>query len=241
LQELLALKTRQIEEHNKIKPAAVPKPAAELTEEQQAAAAALDGIAGKLKSLEETTTANANTESLLAGKLKAIQNVRERLRLLERSYKQFQDATAKDLVALGLQVTDLATLTLNSQSLDQLATAIPGEQATLKTAAGNVVQEKAILLTRQTALNAKLNAPQLLYQQNLEAIKAWEGKLIELTGAPDAPETLKGLQARIAQLERLPDQLNERRVQRVKVRVRFSTSSMPKGRHENSCSSQYKT
>lgn len=217
LQELLNLKDRQIEEHNKIKPAAVPKPADELTEEQQEAARVLEGISAKLKALEEKASTNANAESLLAGKLKAIQNVRERMRLLERSYKQFQDDTAKDFESLGLKVTDLAVLTLNNQPLDQLATAIPAEQAALKTAADNDVQDKAKLQTEQSALNAKLNAPQLLYQQNLKAIEAWEGKLSELTGTPDAPETLKGLQARIAQLESLPTTLTERCDQRFKL------------------------
>ncbi len=217
LQEFLNLKVRQIEEHNKIKPAAVPKPADELTEEQKDAAIALEVISTKLKALEDRAAANANAESLLAGKLKAVQNVRERMRLLERSYRQFQDDTAKDLETLGLKITDLATLTLNSQPLDQLTTAIPAEQEALKTVANTDVQDKAILLVEQTALNAKLNAPQLLYQQNLKGIEAWEGKLNELAGTPDAPETLKGLQARIAQLEGLPATLAERRDQRFKL------------------------
>jgi ABC-type lipoprotein export system ATPase subunit len=215
LQELLALKARQIEEHNKIKPAAVPKPASELTEEQRGVATALEGISAKLKSLEEKAVTNANVESSLAGKLKAIQNLRERMRLLERSYKQFQDDATKDLDVLGLKVMDLATLTLNSQPLDLLAAAIPVEQATLKTDAESGSQEKAKLQAEQATLNAKLNAPQLLFQQNSTAIAVWEGKLTELTGTPDAPETLKGLQARIAQLESLPQTLADRCDQRL--------------------------
>lgn len=215
LQELLALKLRQIEEHNKIKPAAVPKPAAELTEEQRGVATALEVITAKLKSLDEKAVINANVESTLAGKLKAIQNLRERMRLLERSYKQFQDDTAKDLDVLGLKVVDLATVTLNSQPLDQLAAAIPAEQVTLKSAAESESQEKTKLQAEQVILNAKLNAPQLLYQQNSAAIAAWEGKLSELAGTPDAPETLKGIQARIAQLESLPQTLSERCDQRL--------------------------
>lgn len=217
LQELLNLKVRQIEEHNKIKPPAVPKPAEELTDEQKEAAKVLEEISAKLKALEEKAVANANAELLLAGKLKAIQNVRERMRLLERSYKQFQDDTAKDLEALGLRVTDLAALALSSQPLDQLTTAIPAEQAALKTAADNDAQDKANLQAEQAVLNAKLNAPQLLYQNNLKAIEAWEGKLNELTGTPDAPETLKGLQARITQLEGLPVTLSERCDQRINL------------------------
>lgn len=214
LQELLLQKSRQIDEHNKIKPEPMTKPGAELSPEQQEAATLLEGISAKLKTLEEAATANATSDSTLAGKLKAIQNVRERLRLLDRSYKQFLDDTSKDLVTLGLKANDLATLVLYQQPLDQLATSIPEEQAKLKLAAEGVGGEKTKLLADQATLKTKLNAPQLLYQQNLKSIEDWETKLAELTGTPDAPETLKGLQARIAQLDGLPDLLTSHRKQR---------------------------
>lgn len=217
LQELLNLKGRQIEEHIKIKPVAVPKPTGELTEEQKESAIVLEGISAKLRTLEEKAVANANAESLLAGKIKAIQNVRERMRLLERSYRQFLDDTAKDLESLGLKVTDLASLRLDRQRLDQLMVAIPAEQAALKIAADADAQGRAQLQAEQAALNTKLNAPQLFYQQNLKVMEGWEGKLSELTGTLDVPDTLKGLQARIAQLEVLPATLAERCDQRFKL------------------------
>lgn len=217
LQELLAQKNRQIEEHNKIKPEPMTKPAAELSPEQWEAAISLEDISIKLKALEDTASANAASDSALAGKLKAIQNVRERLRLLDRSYKQFLDDTSKDIATLGLKAIDLARLTIFQQPLDQLATSIPEEQAKLKLAAEGFGEEKAKLLASQATFNKKLNEPQLLYQKNLKAIEGWKVKLAELTGAPDAPETLKGLQARIAQLDSLPPLLVSHREQRAKL------------------------
>ncbi|OGT88754.1 MAG: ABC transporter [Gammaproteobacteria bacterium RIFOXYD12_FULL_61_37] len=217
LQELLNLKARQIDEHNKIKPAVIEKPAAELTEDQKAVANALDEISAKIKAIEDKSALNANVDLTLAGKLKAIQNVRERMRLLERSHKQFQDDTAKDLENLGLKVMDLVTFTMNDQPLDQLASAIPVEQANRKTTVANETLEKSKLQVEQVALNAKLNAPQQHYQQYLKTMEVWEAKLAELTGTTDAPETQKGLQARISQLESLPDSLDQRRHQRLSL------------------------
>ncbi|AXE29735.1 ABC transporter [Chromobacterium phragmitis] len=217
LQELLAQKSRQIDEHNRIKPAPIAKPAAELSSEQQGVATALEDISGKLKDIEESAAKNASNDLILAGKLKAIQNVRERLRLLDRSYKQFLDDTPKDLTTLGLLASDLVNLTLNYHPLDQLATTIHEEQAKLKLANESAEDEKTKLLTEQMALETKLNAPQLLYQQNLKAIEDWELKLADLTGTLEAPDTLKGLQARIAQLDSLPDLLTRHREQRAKL------------------------
>ena len=174
LQEQLAVKNRQIDEHNKIKPSDIPKPADELTKEQKGAAYALGLISEKLKSIEKQASVNVNKQSFLAGKLNAIHNVRERMSLLKRSYTHFQDDIAKDLEVLGLEITHLVTLTLSSQPLDELDTAIPVEQAALKDAIESAAEEKTRLQAEQTALNAKLNEPQLLYQQNLKAIADWK-------------------------------------------------------------------
>jgi ABC-type lipoprotein export system ATPase subunit len=217
LQELLLVKSKQIEEHIKLKPQALAKPAAEASPEEQQAAIALDDIAGKLKGLEENAAANATGELTLAGKQKAVQNVRERIRLLERSYKQFVEDTAKDMTTLGLNASDLVTMTVDQQPLTAIADSIPGGQTKLKTSSDGIATDKAKLIEEQANLNASLNAPQLLYQQNLKAIEAWESKLAELTGTSDAPETLEGLQARIAQLDSLPDLLKSHREQRAKL------------------------
>ena len=69
LQELLLVKTRQIEEHNKIKPASLEKPAAELTPEQQEAATQLESLSSNVKAFDDAVTANAASQLVLAGKL----------------------------------------------------------------------------------------------------------------------------------------------------------------------------
>jgi len=139
------------------------------------------------------------------------------MRLLERSYSQFALDTAKDLDVLGLKSTDLVTLTLNSQPLEQTAAAIQEEQEDLTRTISKEAQEKTALLEKQALLNAKLNAPQLIYQKSLKAHEEWTAKLNDLTGTPDSPETLKGIKARIAQLDSLPQTIVERREQRLKL------------------------
>lgn len=216
LQELLALKKRQIEEHNSInnKPVAIPKPSEQLSSEQQQAASSLDEISEKLKRLEEEAISNASAKESIAAKSKAIQAVRERLRTLEKQYKQFQDDTAKDLEVLGVNLHELATLTVNQPILDEVAAKIPQEQQSLVEKSSQNEQAKLALHNEQSALKTKLNEPQLLYQKSLKAIELWEEKLRELTGAPDSPETLKGIENRIAQLDELPELLIMKLTQR---------------------------
>lgn len=216
LQELLALKKRQIEEHSSInnKPVAIPKPSEQLSSEQLEAANLLEENAAKLKNIEEETISNASAQASCAAKTKAIQTVRERLRTLERQYKQFQDDTAKDLQALGVTLGELATLNVNQLVLDVVAAKLPQEQVALLLKASQNEDAKQALQNEQVALTTKLNAPQLLYQQSLKAIESWEEKLRELTGTPEVPETLKGIENRIAQLDELPLLLQNKQAQR---------------------------
>lgn len=217
LQELLQVKMRQIEEHNKLKPALLPRPAAALTPEQQQAASQIEAVANKVKALEETANLNNATELVLAGKLKAIQNTRDRLRILERAHKQFINDAAADLDILALDPNEIVAVTLNTQVLDQIEISIPVEQLKLQANTQAAAIQKSELQAEQALLNAKLNAPQLAYQQNLTAQEVWNTRLGELTGTAEIPDALNGLQTRIKQIEELPSRLSAHRKLRLQL------------------------
>lgn len=217
LQDLLAQKARQIEEHQKIKPAEEPKPTDQLSTEQQAAAAELDSIAAKLKSIDEASLKATATGSALAAKVKAVQNVREHLRLLERANKQFVEETAKDLVVLGLKTTDLVSFSVTDRPLEEAFSLAVENQAKLKRDAAADAKSRDDLLKQQAALQVSLNAPQLQYQKSLKAMEEWTAKLSELTGSHDMPDSAEGLKARISQLDALPATLNDHRTKRLQL------------------------
>jgi ABC-type lipoprotein export system ATPase subunit len=214
LQELLALKKKQIEEHNNLKPAAIQKPSELLTIEQQQAANALEEIAEKIKVYDNGAIDNAATQANSAAKLRAIQTVRERLRTLERQYQQLQSESAKDMEVLGITLHQLASLTVNQPILDEMHLEVTQRQQSLMEQASQNEQAKKVLIDQQLEMKTKLNAPQLLFQQNLKAIESWEVKLLELTGTPEVPDTLKGIENRIAQLDGLPVTLEGKQAQR---------------------------
>ncbi len=217
LQELLTLKNRQIEEHNKLIPTVLPKPTDELTLEQKEAAASLEVISTKLKDLDERATSHSGKRLSLATKLKAIQNIRERMRILERSYTQLKEDTVEDFETLGLTLSELITFNVNINSLDVAADDIPKAQDALQSDVAYDSTERLKLMAEIAPLNAKLNAPQMAYQQSLQSLEEWTIKLNELTGMQDAPETLKGLEKRIAQLDELPKSVEACQAQRVEL------------------------
>lgn len=214
LNEKLALLTKEIEEHQKLQPETLAKPTGELSLEQTQAASDLDSIVDALKKLDARAVEHSTTQASIAARTKAALNIRERMRLLKRAYDQFQEETAKDFETLGVNLADVVTLTTNDAALTTIEVEIPNAQSTLSAEISKDVTEKENLKKEQVALNTKLNAPQLAYQQNQRTLIEWSTKLEKLTGTAEQPETLEGLKARIAQLDSLPKTLGERREQR---------------------------
>jgi ABC-type lipoprotein export system ATPase subunit len=217
LQELFELKKLQISEHNATKPVALYKPSEQLTPEQLDAANELESIAEKLRQIDETTQADNINSSSIAAKRKAVQSIRDRIRILERQYIQFQSETVTDFQILELKQTDLVSLSITDSPLETIERNCELEEQRLSEALTKVSNDKQQLLQQQATLQSKLNEPQLQYQQNLKAIEQWTTKLSELTGAVDAPETLLGLEARISQIENIPQQLVSKRIRREEI------------------------
>lgn len=214
LVEKLSEKNDQIVEHEKIKPDQPIKPDEQFTPEQQQVAIELEQVSDELKELESSSQADSIGTAVIAGKLKAVSNIRERIKLLERSYNQFVEEIGADLSNLGVEVADIITLKIDLTPLNNSATLSENQQLELKNKTVAATARKTELQTIQSALNNKLAEPQLIYQQALFTLQAWENKLTELKGTPEAPDTQHGLTARINQLDHLPKRLMDHRTQR---------------------------
>lgn len=215
LQEILELKKKQIEEHNLSKPVPLQQPTEQLSSEQQAAASQLEVVAAKLKEVDAKVVQDTTATSSIAAMRKAAQSIRDRARLLERQYTQFQVETSADFLVLGLNQSELVSLDIKLTPLDGAESEWLAEEQGRIASRIQLESRRHELLAEQAAIKVKLNEPQLAYQQNLKLVEQWESKLQELTGAADAPETLNGLEARIAQLDELPARLISSRGRRL--------------------------
>lgn len=214
LSEQLELKKRQLTEHEALRPQAIERPAAELSAEQQAFADELEAIAVQLKALDEQQTQALEVTSRLAGKSKAAKDAREQVRLLQRTYEQFLNDTKKDLDLLGLAASDLAKLELNLAPLDQLQELFVVEQAALIERSAAAENTREALAEKQAVAKTKLDEPQLVYQNHLQALEEWQRISQNLIGTDDAPETVKGLEARFAQINAIPGLLEAHKERR---------------------------
>lgn len=207
LTELLLLKNKQIEEHEKLKPEEIAPPTDVLDPEQKQAAEDLAAASQQLEVAQKRTQENATEAIELAKQQKAVANIREQLRLLQRAFDQAQQSLADDLKLLGTTWSDVATINIEMGVLDQKSTEVIQKQDGLKAESEKLSNDSKSYAETQRSLTAKLNAPQQQFEAYQRQLAEWHKKLGELTGSPTDPETRVGLETRIGQIKLLPDQL----------------------------------
>lgn len=217
LVEQQRFKERQIQEHEKVKPAEVAKPDGSLSAEQLAVAQRLEAIDVELNAMDESARLDTGRQGVLARKQKALQNVHERLQILERAYRQFVEDTHADLDALSLDVNNLASVIVNYSPLQNAGQALSVEQAEIASNSTKRATLKDKINVERTKLREQLDAPQQVYQQYLQALHDWNAQLTQLKGTIESPDSLLGIKERIRQLDLLPAELEARRNQRLDV------------------------
>ena len=217
LEDLLLLKTKQIEEHEKLKPAEVTQPTQALSPEQKQAAESLADVNKQAEIFKKRLQEAAAENTELAKRQKAITNIRERLRLLQRAYDQAKLEAADDLSLLGVTWTDLASIEIKTTVLDEKSGQIIAKQSSLRDEIEKLSGKTETLAVRKKELTAKLDAPQQQFEVYQRQLADWNKRLSELIGTSTEPETKSGLEKRIAQIKELPTQLKELEGKRLKL------------------------
>jgi ABC-type lipoprotein export system ATPase subunit len=215
IDELVALKRKQIEEHNKIQPKEPSKPTEELTPEQRAIATELETIAQRLSEAATKQQQLVKSQTDLSNKSRANQLLRERLALLRRQVGQFQTDSQTDFATLGLALADVVTFSINEEVLDESREKLEIDKRAVAENEVENAESRKLLASSQESLKAKLAAPQQEFQAQLKAMLMWKERMAELVGSTNIPDSLEGLNARIAQLDELPGrriELQQRRL-----------------------------
>lgn len=214
LEEQLRLKLGQLQELESARPAEVPQPSDALTPEQESAGQKLAELTAKQKALGEQHVALSGELASLAAKRQAAKNVAERLRLFQSQLKQLKGDLQDDLDLIGLEFEKLVQVNIDHSSLEaaiaenaQAATSVSGQLV-------NCSGEQQQAATEAKSLSEKLNEPQRMYQAFVAALKEWEDQKNAVIGTSDKPDSRDGLKARLAQIEKLPTQLEEYNLKR---------------------------
>lgn len=215
--EHITIKNREISEHEKNKPIEISRPKDDLDNDQKEMAATLDDISSKISSIDFNLAKLQNEIVLISKKKKSISNLKERVQLLEKSFKQFQEETSGDFSNLEMKPSDLVEIHIHLDSIKKLDDDLSSEDEDINSKIIINKTEKSNLLALQNGLERELKAPYLIYQKNLKDIQDWNLKLNQLIGTNGEPETLKGLQLRLSQLATLPNEIKNLKAKRLKI------------------------
>lgn len=214
LEELIRLKAKQLEEHQSAKPFAVVPPTDALTPEQTIASARLTQIEEALLAIDVRQQQIVAARQTLGRRQRAVANVNNRLTIFEGQYKDFKQAIIPDLKVLGLVVEDVATLNVSREKIGAQTALIGTDDTKLKAESNEKAAAQAELIAEKTRLTAELNEPQRNYQRYITTIKSWDGLLNIIIGNETEPESKKGLEKRLSQINELPELLTSKKADR---------------------------
>ncbi|XBS39153.1 ABC transporter [Xanthomonas sp. 10-10] len=217
LTDLLLLKGKQIEEHDKLKPAEVAAPTEAMSLEQKQAAEGLAVANQQVEAARKRSQEIAGETTEIAKRQKAIGNIREQLRLLQRSFDQAEKVVSDDLKFLGFAWSDLAAIDIKTAILDEKSTELVTKQGQIKTEAEKLAEGLDAVTATQQGFTAKLNAPQQQYEAYQRQLEEWNAKRDELVGSITEPETKVGLETRIEQIKELPQQFKDLEARRLQL------------------------
>ena len=215
IEEQLSQKQRVVSEHNKIKPKEIIQPTGELSEQQQKASTTLNEIAKELEKITLGTASYKEELITLATKNKAGRNIREGLAEVNRSVEQFFTRFTQDANHLGLDLNEIIKLQTNEQLIADIDSKTTARETIIIRENLKLQEREQVLTKSKDPLSAQLNAPQQAYQNYLAQLKDWEEKKASILGSSDLPDTLKGLEHRKIELDKLPERRIALQVERL--------------------------
>ena len=204
----------ELEAHDKAKPAEKPNPSASVGDTPPDPASlqslseadkAKKDIEGKISQAEESLRLSERRAAVAKRLLEKIDN-------FKKEFDVFLTSLDEDAAELGLKPSDLVSLTTKKPEAENIRNEASAKISAIKLAldVGNPVGLKKQLLDSQAILGdfqAKLDAPNRVYQAYLKELSDWQEKRTKLEGSETETESLKGLKAGLLALNDLPQKI----------------------------------
>lgn len=233
LEAELAQRRAELEAHRKAKPAPVNDPSKQDVADPQAEQVGKDlaKAVAEIEKLDEQTKGLREKEELAKRRLVALNRVIARIGNLETTVKEFYEQSAQDAALLELDPNELVTVQTEVAKLEERHGQLSQEIASLGGALdvereGSDAHKRRQESARADVLRKKLAEPQRRHQEYLHVLARWEAQEAEIIGSEKEPKSVKGLEAKVAEFEILPDRAAAKRQERDQlVREIFAAKS----------------
>jgi energy-coupling factor transporter ATP-binding protein EcfA2 len=211
----------ELEAHRQAKPKEVADPSKDTSSspEELKAEKELKEVVARIEQLDAGSAELREKEAAAKRRKVAAERLATRIENLEAAVKSFQDQSAEDLDLLGLKVGDLVSIKTESTKLVGLEASIEKELKAIDKAldekeTSSVTAKREVESKRAEELRRKLGEPARRYQEYQRALTTWKGTEKEIIGSEAEPKSVTGMKARLAALDRVPEEAMERRAER---------------------------
>lgn len=220
LESELEQRRAELKAHVEAKPKEVEKPA-EGSPSSPAQQELADAVA-TIATLDAEIAEKLGTLERVQLKVAAADRLIERMANLVAQVDRFVQESEGDAAELGVDARELVSLVPQRELVVKAQKSAIRERdaarASLdKDVEGSLAHRRAAASTHADFARAQLDAPNRQYQEYLHRLAAWERRRVEIEGDPDQPETLRGVEARLAALVDVPSELKTQRRNRMAI------------------------
>lgn len=212
--EKITRRKLELDAHDKNKPQEVANPTADGSTPAPDAALIVDLTAAESKKTGLNSQVTAEAEALRVAERRAAvaKRLLEKLENFKKDFAVFKTSLAEDAKELGVGVDELIAISVTPSKVegvrDAAVTAAKTAKNTLEASdPPGLRKQLEAVLAQLTELQSKLDAPNRAYQTYLKALEEWQAKRTEIEGSECNAESVRGLEAALAALEKLPDQI----------------------------------
>jgi energy-coupling factor transporter ATP-binding protein EcfA2 len=207
----LSEKKAELVAHQAAKPPEVQRPteSAEGTNTAAPAGAELAKAVERIEELDHELSALRKREEEAKKRLAAIGRIDGRIENLRAVIETFYETSSGDFDLIGFDARQVVSLREDTKELQELARQISQEIEQLKDdldsdRVGSKAQTRAEVSAEADRLRRLLDEPQRRYQEYERAVAQWRRRGQEIQGSSDKPDSIAGLEAKLAALDDIP-------------------------------------
>lgn len=220
----LAQRRNELRAHDDAKPAEVKEPSEDPQEQATSALVKqeLAEIVLQIQELDKQIGAAERRLDELSRQVVAVERLLARIANLESFIETFYADSVEDAQVLKVDIHELIRLHIDRQPIEAVQAAAIQELETVRTALNpddetSLARQRRGASDQAEATRLSLDEPNRRHQEFLHQLAAWNQRRGEILGAPDVPDSVVGLEARLADLDLVPERLQQHQAARLQL------------------------
>jgi energy-coupling factor transporter ATP-binding protein EcfA2 len=217
----LAARKGELAAHEKAKPETVPEPkeAVKASPEVAGVQDALRKAVAQIEELDAELKKQQKREAEAKKRMVAVGRLQSRIENLKATVESFFEQSAEDAALLNLDAGQLVSLRVDGSELDKQRGEIAKEiedcgELLDRDRPGSITYRRAEASKQAEGLRRRLSEPERRRQEYERAMAGWKRKGMAIVGTAESPKSIKGLEARLAALEKVPAEATAKRQER---------------------------